>query len=170
MRKLIAITLVLSSLLTNAASAADHKKSTDSNSIDHFMQLYLDGYEAYLRGGENADVATVTSHFSEPLVMMPPTGPAPMATHEKFAPNIKFFMDKVLKANGVVKLEWKKLQISKLSDTQALVSGLANALDEGGNTVDQRASIYLLTKINGIWAISVNLPHSPETIPSFSAS
>ena len=101
---------------------------------------------------------------------MPPTGPAPMATHEKFAPNIKFFMDKVLKANGVVKLEWKKLQISKLSDTQALVSGLANALDEGGNTVDQRASIYLLTKINGNWAISVNLPHSPETIPSFSAS
>ncbi len=170
MRTLITLTLVISSLVTASAFAGDHKKSTSSNSVEHFMQLYLDGYEAYLTGGDNADASTVTSHFSEPMVMMPPTGPAPMATREKFAPNIKFFMDKVLKANGVVKLKWEKLQIAKLSDTQALVSGLANALDESGNTVEQRASIYLLTKTSDGWAVSVNLPHSPATIPSLSAS
>lgn len=170
MRTLIALALVISSLMAHSAFAGDNKESNGSGSIEHFMQLYLDGYEAYLTGGDTADVVTVTSHFTEPLVMMPPTGPAPMATHEKFAPNIKFFMDKVLKPQGIVKLEWEKLQIAKLSDTQALVSGLANALDASGKTVEQRASIYLLTKTNEGWAVSVNLPHSPATIPSLSAS
>ncbi|WP_299975960.1 hypothetical protein [uncultured Pseudoteredinibacter sp.] len=137
-----------------------------SQSIEDFMQDYLDGYEKYLTASEDADIAWVTEHFSEPLVMMPPTGPAPMATHEAFAPNIKYFMEEALKKKGVVKLEWTKLQVAKLSGSQALVSGLANALDKNNRTVEQRASIYLLTKTEDGWSVSVNLPHSPNTVPT----
>ncbi len=135
-------------------------------SVEDFMQDYLDGYEKYLTAGDNADINWVSEHFSEPLVMMPPTGPAPMATHEDFAPNIKYFMEEALKKKGVVKLEWTKLQVARLSDSQALVSGLANALDKNGRTVEQRASIYLLTKSKDGWSVSVNLPHSPDTVPT----
>lgn len=140
-------------------------KNVDQNATD-FMQTYLDGYERYLSAGDNADVAWVTEHFSEPLVMMTPKGPAPMETREKFAPNIQYFLEQTLRKNGVVKLEWNKLQIVNLSDTQVLASGLANALDKNGETVEQRASIYLLSKSDEGWAVAVNLPHSPDTVPT----
>lgn len=140
--------------------------SETDQSPEDFMQDYLDGYAKYLTADDKADVTWVTEHFSEPLAMMPKSGLAPMATHEAFAPNIKYFLEEVLKKNGVVKLEWARLQVAILSDTQALASGLANALDKNGKTVEQRASIYILTKSENGWAVAVNLPHSPSTVPT----
>lgn len=154
--------LVLAALLFTPLAFA----SNSAQSPEQFMQSYLDGYEKYLAAPDNPDVAWVTAHFSEPLVMMPPSGPAPSATRAAFAPNIKYFIDNALKAKGVVKLEWAKLQIALLSDTQALASGLVNALDKNGATLEQRASIYLLTRGSEGWAVSVNLPHSPSTVPT----
>jgi ketosteroid isomerase-like protein len=158
-------TLVVALIFALLSYAGEPKGSPEA-----FMHSYLDGYEKYLTGGDNADVALVTEHFSEPLVMMPPSGSAPMATHEDFGPNIKYFLDNALKKKGVVKLKWAKLQMAALSDTQALASGLVNALDKNGNIVEQRASIYLLTKSKDGWAVSVNLPHSPSTVPSLTAA
>ena len=155
------LTLILALLFAPLTFASGPNQSPED-----FMQDYLDGYEKYLKAGDKADVAWVTEHFSEPLVMMPPSGPAPMATHEDFAPNIKYFLEAALKKNGVVKLEWEKLQIASLSDTQVLASGLANALDKEGKTVEQRASIYLLTKSKNGWLVSVNLPHSASMVPT----
>lgn len=160
------LTFTLILLLVSLSGSQTIFAGNPEQSVEDFMQDYLDGYEQYLNGGDNADVATVTDHFSEPLVMMPPQGAVPMATHADFAPNIKYFLDQVLKTKGVVKLKWAKLQIAILSDTQALVSGLADALDKDGNTVDQRASIYLITKSEKGWEVAVNLPHSPATVPS----
>jgi hypothetical protein len=53
---------------------------------------------------------------------------------------------------------------------QVVASGLANALDENGKTVEQHTSIYFLTKSEDGWAVSVNLPHSPSTVPSLVAA
>jgi len=142
---------------------ADNSNQT----AEEFMQSYLDGYEKYLTAGDDADVAWVTEHFSEPAAMVSQSrGLAPMATREVLAPNIKYFLDNVLKTQGVVKLEWEKMQLAKLSDSQILMSGLANALDKAGKTVEQRASIYILTKSKNGWAVSVNLPHSPKSVPT----
>jgi hypothetical protein len=166
MRYLALISTLIVTLIIAPASFASEPKQSAKASAEAFMQDYLDGYEKYLTGGNDADVTLVTEHFSEPMVMMPSSGPAPMATHEDFAPNIKYFLDNALKKKGVVKLEWERLQMAILSETQALASGLANALDRNGETVEQRASIYLLTKSKDGWAVSVNLPHSPNTVPS----
>ncbi len=156
------LTLIFTFLIAPLSFAGDANQSPEE-----FMQSYLDGYEKYLTAGDEGDVSWVTDHFSEPAAMMPPSrGLAPMATHEQLAPNIKFFMDNVLKKQGVVKLEWEKLQPAKLSDNQVLISGLANALDKNGDTVEQRASIYILTKSENGWAVSINLPHSPRTVPT----
>ena len=160
------LTLTLILLFVSLSSSQVTVAGSPEQSVKDFMQVYLDGYEKYLKGGDNADVTTVTDHFSEPLVMMPPQGAVPMATHADFAPNIKYFLDEVLKKKGVVKLKWTKLQIAILSDTQALASGLADALDKDGNTVEQRASIYLITKSEKGWEVAVNLPHSPTTMPT----
>lgn len=157
----ITLTFIFTLLFTSLTFAGGQNQSPED-----FMQTYLDGYEKYLTAGDKANVTSVTEHFSEPMVMMPPSGPAPMATHEEFAPNIKYFLDAALKKKGVVKLEWEKLQIATLSDTQVLASGLANALDKTGKTVEQRASIYLLTKSKNGWLVSVNLPHSPRAVPT----
>jgi len=158
-------TLIVTLIFAPLSFASEPKQSAEA-----FMQDYLDGYEKYLIGDNDADVTLVTEHFSEPLVMMPPSGPVPMATHEDFAPNIKYFLDNVLRKKGVVKLEWAILQMATLSDTQVLASGLANALDKNGKIVEQRASIYLLTKSKDNWAVSVNLPHSPSTVPRLTAA
>jgi hypothetical protein len=163
------LTLILTLIFAQLGYAGDSKHSS-KESAEAFMQDYLDGYEKYLTGGSDADVTLVTEHFSEPMVMMPPSGPAPMATHEDFAPNIKYFLDNALKKKGVVKLEWAKLQMTILSDTQALASGLANALDKNGKTVEQRASIYILTKSKKGWVVSVNLPHSPSMVLTLTAA
>ena len=50
-------------------------------------------------------------------------GLAPMATREQLAPNIKYFLDNVLIKQGIVKLEWEKLQ-GKLTRTPILTSRL----------------------------------------------
>lgn len=160
------IILFLTLLCTPLLFTQDAFAGQSNQSAREFMQDYLDGYEKYLKADDTANVAWVTKHFSEPLVMMPPSGPMPMATHKDFAPNIKYFLDEALKKKGVVKLTWAKLQIAILSDTQALASGLVDALDENGKTVEQRASIYLLTKSKKGWSVSVNLPHSPDTVPT----
>jgi len=130
------------------------------------MQSYLDGYEKYLKvGDKGTDVSGVTDHFYEPAAMIPRSrGLVPIATHEQLVPALKFFMDNVLKKQGVVKLEWERLQPAVLSDSQVLMGDLANALDTDGNTVKQRASIYVLTKSNNGWAVSVNRPHSQSTV------
>lgn len=169
MRNITLISLVIGFIVTTQSFAGESKPTHDQ-SVEQFMQSYLDGYEEYLTAGAQADVATVTAHFSEPLVMMPPSGPVPMTDHETFAPNIQNFLEKSLKAKGVVKLVWQNLQIATLSQTQALVSGLANSLDKTGQIVDQRASIYLLTKKADGWSVSVNLPHSPSSVPTLVAA
>jgi hypothetical protein len=170
MRYLSLISTLILTLIFTPLSYAGESNHSPKESAEAFMQDYLNGYEKYLKGGNDADVTLVTEHFSEPMVMMPPSGPAPMATHEDFAPNIKYFLDNALKKKGVVKLEWARLQMAILSDTQALASGLANALDKNGNTVEQRASIYLLTKSEEGWVVSVNLPHSPSMVPNLTAA
>lgn len=169
MRNVTLFSLIIGLIFTTHGFAAESKQA-HGQSIEQFMQSYLDGYEQYLTAGVQADVASVTSHFSEPLVMMPPSGPVPMANHEAFAPAIANFLEKSLKAKGVVKLVWKNLQIAQLSKTQALVSGLANSLDKAGQIVDQRASIYLLTKNADGWSVAVNLPHSPSSVPMLIAA
>ncbi|MBL4673691.1 MAG: hypothetical protein JKX81_15645, partial [Arenicella sp.] len=56
-------TLIVTLIFAPLSFASEPKQSAEA-----FMQDYLDGYEKYLIGDNDADVTLVTEHFSEPLV------------------------------------------------------------------------------------------------------
>lgn len=157
MRTFLILFLIASSSIANAKS---------QSSLDQFWEHYISSYTTYLNTEVEPDITPIIAHFNEPSMQVPPRGkPRVSPTHEELGKGFTGFLAR-LKRKGVAKMEWERIQVVRLSDTTAIASNIARALDKDGNVVDRRSSIYSLYRSEDGWKIAMIQSHDPKNVPT----
>jgi len=157
MKKLL-ITILL--FISPALYAAEKDAS-----LDAFFADYIASYNVYFAAGDKGDIKAVVGHFNEPAMQIPPSGaPRVAMKNTDLEAGFNYFV-KLLAGRGVKRLEYDKLQYVMLTKTNALVSGVAKALDEQGNLVERRSSVYSVFKGEHGWRIASIQSHPVESTP-----
>lgn len=172
MKQTIATLLLFFYLQSGYASDLVHNtgNSEQHREVVQFFKDYISDYNEYLSDSENLSaISTVTQRFHMPLMqLIPQASPRVAESREQLGKGLQSFLDG-LKAKGVDRLEWEKVQVHLTADDTAVASNRANALKADGSVVKRSAALYLLHKTEDVWQITVFSPQSTDNILRFNS-
>ncbi|WP_372870578.1 hypothetical protein [Shewanella sp.] len=139
-------------------SATDEKATDDKAEIAQLFEHYMAKYNHYLASGK-LDSAPV---LYRPQLMLMSNNRAPaVASETEFSTQIQGFLDS-LKAKGVARVRWQKVDVRLLDSQLALASNVAERFRADGSRYNLVGATYLLSKQDGHWQIAAFAVHDDK--------
>ncbi|AZQ12795.1 hypothetical protein [Shewanella khirikhana] len=138
--------------------AADDTAVDDKAEIAQLFEHYMAKYNHYLATGK-LDSAPV---LYRPQLMLMSNNRAPaVASEAEFSTQIQGFLDS-LKAKGVARVRWQKVDVRLLDGQLALASNVAERFRADGSRYNLVGATYLLSKQDGHWQIAAFAVHDDK--------
>ncbi|QYJ75497.1 hypothetical protein [Shewanella sp. FJAT-52076] len=138
----------------NDTAASSEQKAEIATLFEH----YMDKYNHYLTTGK-LDAAPVL--YRPQLMLMSNTRAPAVATETEFSTQIQGFLDS-LRAKGVARVRWQKVNIRLLDSQLALASNVAERFRADGSRYNLVGATYLLSKQDGQWQIAAFAVHDDK--------
>lgn len=172
--KILKLCLVFSLLVSNQLMSNLHAKSPSKLSINAsqsghspselmtFFNQYLKEYNDYLSSAKGQERKFSATHFYSPTFQIPPKGKPRVSEPETSLANGLTQFLKGLQAEGIVRIEWRSMNVESLGPTKAIATNRAVGIKADGKVQREMATIYFLHKEEGKWKIAVISPYSPK--------
>ena len=166
---LIHSSLVISLLAVSSHTTAESKLNANAGHGGHspselisFFDQYLEEYNNYLSSPQDDELTFSPAHFYSPTFQIPPKGKPRVAVEAKnLTPGLTQFL-KGLQAEGIVRIEWRTMDIESLGFNKAIATNRAVGISADGKIQREMATIYFLHKEEGEWKIALLSPYSPK--------
>jgi len=167
MKTLLLILIPLSAMLANftllAADTKNLKTANDKVEIQQVFQNYMDKYNHFINHQELKPSPVL---YAEQVMLITNSGKSTMLTPESMNKGVTGFLN-TLKAKGVNKVAWEKVNIKLLANNIALASNVAVRYLANGEVYDRAGATYFLNKASQGWEISAFALHAPENAFNF---
>ncbi|MCH4296098.1 hypothetical protein MJ923_17450 [Shewanella sp. 3B26] len=139
-------------------TTADNTAVDDKAEIAQLFEHYMAKYNHYLATGK----LDSTPVLYRPQLMLMSNNRAPaVASEAEFSTQIQGFLDS-LKAKGVARVRWQKVDVRLLDSQLALASNVAERFRADGSRYNLVGATYLLSKQDGHWQIAAFAVHDDK--------
>lgn len=152
----------------NTVFATEHNLQNLHQEIETFFSHYLDHYNDYIHlNNQQTALLKAANDLNTPSFQIPPESNIMLfQSLEQIKNNTEYFLDQ-FKDNGIVKINWQKIQIKVLNPQTAIASNIATLFKSHNYIAQKVAATYLLHKSANQWKIIVRALHPIENSPTF---
>lgn len=116
----------------------------------------------YYRDFSTLNVQAILPYFNEPSLLVGPQGVIPIPSHAALVAVFGPVMEG-LRAKGYGRSEFELGYAKSLSSSAALIGGVVERYDTGGQQLERVGITYLLHKTGSGWKFATVILHDPHT-------
>lgn len=167
MRKLLLLVIPLSTMLASFNIVANVEKiSEDLNhkaEVEQVFHSYMKKYNHFINHQELKKSPVL---YAEQVMLITNSSKPATLTPAIMNKGVTDFLT-ALKAKGVKRVAWEKVDIQLLASNIALASNVAVRYLANGEVYDRAGATYFLNKSPKGWEISAFALHAPENVVNF---